>query len=481
MKRIHIIASLILLLLGCTKQEETPLTIADGKYNLALNISRAVEKDDNFVGQEQAILTARMVVIATSNIPQRGRVTYNHSFAASELLGASHDMARAFVLSGQSDVYLIINEPADNSATLNNLENIEQLQAAIINFPTASHSVGSLAIPMVQCYPTNIAPYPTITTVKTDNGVERLWAKVRVRFKATNDPALIAAGYPNMTGMVVNKVQLHNVPESSYVIAQNHPSASALRADDQAITKDYTLTTTATESAGAYYEFYVPEFLGASADRHSFLKVYATTVDGSSRYYILDLKTTIGRPSFNLLRNTFYDITATIRGYGHGDVDVVTNVLPWNKVTSSPEVGDYLKLSKPNVEMLEMDEEMIITYTGGTPTSITLNDALKDKIETTITNDGVNSGRITFKRRDVIHDGRKHSGEMTIQCSSPVPYSINVPVSIEQYSVNVGGTLTTSADGLKKYWHGGVNWATGNLVVKDYVNNNGMHISGDPR
>ncbi|MEG1608167.1 MAG: hypothetical protein RR329_08100, partial [Mucinivorans sp.] len=171
----------------------------------------------------------------------------------------------------------------------------------------------------------------------------------------------------------------------------------------------------------------------------------------------------------------------TIRGYGHGDVDVVTNVLPWNKVTSSPEVGDYLKLSKPNVEMLEMDEEMIITYTGGTPTSITLNDALKDKIETTITNDGVNSGRITFKRRDVIHDGRKHSGEMTIQCSSPVPYSINVPVSIEQYSVNVGGTLTTSADGLKKYWHGGVNWATGNLVVKDYVNNNGMHISGDPR
>ncbi|MEG2480218.1 MAG: hypothetical protein RSA50_08100, partial [Mucinivorans sp.] len=326
MKRIHIIASLILLLLGCTKQEETPLTIADGKYNLALNISRAVEKDDNFVGQEQAILTARMVVIATSNIPQRGRVTYNHSFAASELLGASHDMARAFVLSGQSDVYLIINEPADNSATLNNLENIEQLQAAIINFPTASHSVGSLAIPMVQCYPTNIAPYPATTTVDTDNGVERLWAKVRVRFKATNDPTLIAAGYPDMTGMIINKVQLHNVPQSSYVIAQNYPSASALRADDAAITKDYTLTTT--ESADAYCEFYVPEFLGATAGRHSFLKVNATTKEGLPRYYILDLKTTVAEQSFNLLRNTFYDIYATIRGYGQGDVDVVTNVLP---------------------------------------------------------------------------------------------------------------------------------------------------------
>ncbi|MEG0725875.1 MAG: hypothetical protein RR485_07530, partial [Mucinivorans sp.] len=69
---------------------------------------------------------------------------------------------------------------------------------------TAAHSVGSLVIPMVQSYATDIKPYPDVTTVNTDNGVERLWAKVRVRFKATDDKALIDAGYPNMTGTVVN-------------------------------------------------------------------------------------------------------------------------------------------------------------------------------------------------------------------------------------------------------------------------------------
>ncbi|MEG0163336.1 MAG: hypothetical protein RR652_05315, partial [Mucinivorans sp.] len=201
-------------------------------------------------------------------------------------------------------------------------------------------------------------------TVNTDTGVERLWAKVRVRFKATNDPALIAAGYPDMTGMIINKVQLHNVPESSYVIAQKYPSASALRADDAAITKNYTLTPTATESAGAYYEFYVPEFLGTSANRHSFLKVYTTQKDGSSRYYILDLKTTIGKPSFNLLRNTFYDITATIRGYGQGDIDVVTNVLPWNNVTSSPEVGEFLEIDKQD-KTITLGQETAIKVTTG--------------------------------------------------------------------------------------------------------------------
>ncbi|MEG1371874.1 MAG: hypothetical protein RSD75_05975, partial [Mucinivorans sp.] len=365
MKKINIIASLILLFFGwgCVKQPGTPLCTADGQYNLALDISRAVEKDDNSVGKEQDIVSARMIVIAKgSGNPQAGRVTYNHKFDASELVGAGKDVIKAFVRSGQSDVYLIINEPTDNSAALNKIEHLDQLQAAIINFPTAAHSVGSLVIPMVQVYQTDIKPYPDVTTVNTDNGVERLWAKVRVRFKATDDKALIDAGYPNMTGTVVNKVQLHNVPEFSYVIAQDYPSTSALRADGQAITKDYTLTTTATESAGAYYEFYVPEFLGASANRHSFLKVYTTQKDGSSRYYILDLKTTIAEQSFNLLRNTFYDITATIRGYGQGDIDVVTNVLPWNNVTSSPEVGEFLEIDKQD-KTITLGKETAIKVT----------------------------------------------------------------------------------------------------------------------
>ncbi|MEG1589077.1 MAG: hypothetical protein RR354_07100, partial [Mucinivorans sp.] len=41
----------------------------------------------------------------------------------------------------------------------------------------------------------------------------------------------------------------------------------------------------------------------------------------------------------------------TIRGYGHGDVDVVTNVLPWNKVPSSPEVGEYLTVNKTAIHL----------------------------------------------------------------------------------------------------------------------------------
>ncbi|MEG1635221.1 MAG: hypothetical protein RR388_06305, partial [Rikenellaceae bacterium] len=375
---------LIVLLPGCAKHDKTPTGISNGEYNLALNITRAVGSDPYATANEIKIVSARMIVVATGNTPQQGRVTCNQYFTEAELAKSSN-VAQAWARSGLSDVYLIVNEPSESTTRLAAADDLKKLQDATINFSTAP-VVGATTIPMMQCYRNvTIGTYPTVTTVDvTKTGVDRMWTKIRVRFKSVNDATSIAAGYPDMSGMTIKKVQLLGVPNYSYLIARTYPYSTTIVEDglhdDAEVVKDHVLSSGAFTDLTSSYEFYAPEFLGATLDHHSFLKVTAaTTIDNSMREYTIPLGEKVADGNYDLFRNSYYDIAATVRGYGKGDVDVVTNVKPWNKVSSEPVVGDYdFSLNKTMVEIYEKEVDASLEI-------INLNNPILQQMEVKIT------------------------------------------------------------------------------------------------
>ncbi|MEG1671630.1 MAG: hypothetical protein RR278_06505, partial [Mucinivorans sp.] len=465
MKKTNTIILLLMAAMLISCAERTNIVTADKALtdlNLSVNLGTRTATDPNAVNAEEAIYSARLIVVGTvKGNANYQKVTCNKYFSAADI--SADQIIRARTRTGVSDIYLIVNEEArittDVSAPtkpLDNIATLSDLEKATLTFP-ASPVVGGRHIPMMRCF-RGVDILPDLTThVGGDfegGRVERMWAKVRVRFQSRDeDPA---TGKLDLTGSVINSVELHSIPKH-ILLDEGQRYADDLTAVDRLITKDYTLAKTIADEQG--YVFYLPEHILTAADRKSYLLVKAT-IKGKQRTYRIYLgNNDKPKGDFNITRNQFYDYTGTVCSMGDGEIEIVMDVQPWNVVDSNGSVGEYLKLSKPNVEMLEMDEEVTITYTGPTPTSITMDVALEDKIETIITKDGVNSGKITFKRKDMVHDGKKYSGAMRIIYSSTVP-SIYIPVSIEQYSVNIGGTLKTSADGLKKYWSGGVNWAT---------------------
>ncbi|MEG1635268.1 MAG: hypothetical protein RR388_06545, partial [Rikenellaceae bacterium] len=201
--------------------------------------------------------------------------------------------------------------------------------------------------------------------------------------------------------------------------------------------------------------------------------------------YITDTRSSETASPHKVLRNQNYKVNVRVRGFGSvvpavDRTSVTTEILPWNVNESDHPVGEFIKLSAQSVDLLELDESITVTYHDGDP-EVTLEGDAVGKIIITKTPSATiaHSGTLTFDRADVLHDGKKYSGTVKIKMLGST-HTVELPVSIEQYSVNVGGTLKTSADGSKKYWSGGTNWATGNLVINDWPNFRGMSVSTNP-
>ncbi|MEG1671515.1 MAG: hypothetical protein RR278_05905 [Mucinivorans sp.] len=332
-------ALLLSLVVGCTKEPVGDRIVSpDGGYNLAINVDPRATGD--VADKESEIATVRVIVIAREG-KFAERTTLNQLLTKNELVATN--VARVWVRSGRSDVYLVINEPSTSTTELSSIASRDDFLKAKITFADAQ--VGTVNIPMFQRFANvNILPYPAVTKLVPTTGGEakRMWAKVRVRFRAAS------AEFTNLT---INSVALGT--RTTHIYLQDQDNKAGLAKSTSKVTQDYQITDAAiNSSSSAYaYEFYVPEFIGASAakDLHSYLEVTATVKpSGSVRSYILplgdDLKFT--PPVYDLYRNNIYDIVATIKGYGDGKVDIQTSVLAWTPVNSASTEGGYLSYVK---------------------------------------------------------------------------------------------------------------------------------------
>lgn len=371
MKKTNTIILLLLAAMLISCAERTNIVTADKALtdlNLSVNLGTRTATDPNAVNAEEAIYSARLIVVGTvKGNANYQKVTCNKYFSAADI--GADQIIRARTRTGVSDIYLIVNEEARISTDvslptkpLDHIATLGDLEKATLVFP-ASPVVGGRHIPMMRCF-RGVDILPDLTThVGGDfegGRVERMWAKVRVHFKSRDED--IAAGKLDLTGSVINSVELHSIPKH-ILLDEGQRYTDDLTAVDRLITKDYTLAKTiASDEQG--YLFYLPEHILTSADRKSYLLVKGT-IKGKQRTYRIYLgNNDKPKGDFNITRNQFYDYTGTVCSMGDGEIEIVMDVQPWNVVNSNGSVGEYLKLDKTTINLEYGARQSIVIKTN---------------------------------------------------------------------------------------------------------------------
>ncbi|MEG2599687.1 MAG: hypothetical protein RSA66_09460 [Muribaculaceae bacterium] len=321
-----IMASMVLM--GCTKQADELDSGGNGTdFNLSVDLgSRAT--DSNATGKEGDVACARLIIIGTVyGSPYYNKVTCNKYFPLSEI---NSGVVRAKTRVGISDVYLLVNEPAADKAKLDAITRLDELQMQAINF-AGDAVVGNTVIPMMRVFKNVNIPETGEKNVGSESEpVERAWSKVKVTFKAiTGDDNVL-----DLSKMTINEVKLVNRPSKSYWIADAFKGTMLA---DKII-----LNSAVTVDASTPLTFYLPEYYGADKSTAVALKIKATTVGGSDVTYTLRLGEDFNAGNYNILRNRFYDVSATFRTYGEGGIDVVTDVKKWSYVSMVDSQGGYI-------------------------------------------------------------------------------------------------------------------------------------------
>lgn len=126
-----------------------------------------------------------------------------------------------------------------------------------------------------------------------------------------------------------------------------------------------------------------------------------------------------------------------------------------------------------SITLVDTDEKAFLTASSST-VAYALSTELSDKLGLT-----AEPTKVTLTRKDVLHTGLKYVGKMTVT-DAAAKVSYTVPVSMEMYTVNVGGTLKLSTDKTRNYWSGGLGWATNHLTMTNIGSYVGMMVSVDP-
>lgn len=341
MKKVLLALLSLLLVTSCTMEiQENSEVQKEGNY-LSIDIDSRATTSENGTGREDEIVSVRVIIIAKDG-KWENRVTCNELIPFVNLVNGN--IARVWVRSGRSDIYLLLNEAATDKTKLEAITNRKELNAFNISAPAADVTVGSTPIPMWQQFiDATIKPYPEITRISPKDDTEkatRLWAKVRIRFKA--------ADVAGVKGMIMKSLQHSQLPEFIYPISRLWTDAAE---------GSYTWTLNATPlvvgTYSKYCEYYIPEYLIATGGTGSVFTIVGTTPapDSSDQTYTLPFPFT-----GSLERNTIYEINCTVKGYADSDMTIKTNVLPWNKANSNPDVGGFMKVS--NLEYIILDRPL---------------------------------------------------------------------------------------------------------------------------
>ncbi|MEG1544878.1 MAG: hypothetical protein RR382_10205, partial [Tannerellaceae bacterium] len=249
MKKVLLVLLSLLLVTSCTMEfQESPGVEKEGNY-LSIDVDTRATTTGNGAGREDDIVSVRVIIIAKEG-KWENSVTCNELIPFANLVDGK--MARVWVQSGRSDIYLLLNEGAADKAELENITNREQLNAFKISAPAAGVKVGSTPIPMWQQFiDATIKPYPEITRISPKDDTEkatRLWAKVRIGFKA--------ADVVGIKGMVMKTLQHSKLPGFIYPITRLWAGAT-----DGSYTQALNATPLVVDTYSEYCEYYIPEYL----------------------------------------------------------------------------------------------------------------------------------------------------------------------------------------------------------------------------
>ncbi|MEG2319242.1 MAG: hypothetical protein RSC07_02115, partial [Mucinivorans sp.] len=414
-------ALLLLLVVGCTKEPKTNLVDQpNGNYNLAIDIDLRAPGDDPILVKESEILTARVIVVANEG-KWMNRITCNQLLTKAQLVGGG-TVARALVRSsGLSDIYVFINETSEDTPLIEGITTRQQFNNFQIGSLHGSIYEGTVVLRMLQQFPNvNILPSPAVTHVSSSvgQGAERLCAKVRVTLKAVAG----VDGIPDLSGMkIYGNVGFKNFSPYGYMFPKTAERVDANTLQRPSPVAEPVINATTWTRAIALY---LPECIYNTTDKHLEITLYGEAPNKILCEYRVTLNS-------DMLRNTIYDINCSVKGYGSGDMIINTKVTPWDTVSSTSDVGGFMKVS--NLEYIILDRPLQIRDVQVAKVSHNLEGEHKNVV--TAMGDGLTlQGTL---------DPTDKEGGTVLPDAADLPKSVNHAVVEKVINVNLSETFTS--------------------------------------
>lgn len=317
---------------GCTKESLSP---QDGPLEtLSLKVetpSAAAESDEDIISD------ARIIAFRDANTLDAN--------SGMKTIAAGGSITQT-VTSGIRDIYVFANESQVQGMTtqLDGVRTLSALQAIQVPYSV------DIAPPFLS----SVMETKTLTTdANMTANVERTVSKVVLTVGYE-----WGAGKPLSEELVIDRVQVLNVPEFSYLIGKDYDGAKFTSSREVATTTE--LANQSTTPLSSYLSkpltIYIPEFLGATdaADDHAYLEIvgHLESDPAITSTYRMPLSSnmaadgTITGTNYDIARNTAFTINATIKSFGElNQIEIGSEIEAWQTVNSTPEdVGHYVFL-----------------------------------------------------------------------------------------------------------------------------------------
>lgn len=410
----------------------------------------------NEEGLDNTISRLRMIVFGAPPSKDKG-----------ELLLNVYDEGKsvsAQTTKGRRDIYIIANEPlneAEEKDEFKNIHSAEALNAIEFSYTTPSNSPYlPTEIPMFRAIKDKLlSEYSHIVGDKTEEQLERLFAKVTVKLNVSN------ANFPIDKEVVIDNVCIKNLPKKHYLIAKMY--------DEELITSE--LQTASVTTPVASYDrstrntFYVPEYIVKDSTSAAYIEIKGH-IQGSAK--ICSWKIPIGDAMddnkahgnrYDLSRNRHYTFTGNVKGYGNTDLDVSLRIAPWIQIDIVEESGNYIKLEEirnSKNELIDINTGSSLITDEGEVLSVECrsrlgnwfvvlrdqfgNELKRSKPTPAITADASQTISITIDKLPLKNDTYQPSRKLSI-CVYPgekwesLPEQIHIEVKVKQ----VGGFIST--------------------------------------
>ncbi|MDD2245701.1 MAG: fimbrial protein [Proteiniphilum sp.] len=276
---------------------------------------------------------------------------------------------------GPKTVYVVANEPADMTATLEGVTTLSQLKN-VVTFPV---NPGTLNKPLSMVGSENAEVIPVVepndpTVVKVK--LTRLVARINLKLKKGNTPYDI----------ILKSVRLIRGPEKSALIEGQTVTEQTYGNYTYTGQGEYALTTAGVDAWTGATPMYVYENPGSAADsvlRATYLIIDARYNGIDTRYkaYVNDKTATFSNGNatdhpYSIKRNHMYNIEATITNIGEfNGVTLSTYVMPWNLLQSELTYDRIYETSldpqptpnNKNYTLKEITDQLTFTFTITNP------------------------------------------------------------------------------------------------------------------
>lgn len=394
MKREFTIAILFLLLLaGCTKEKEVGGTSSDGNAILKMTIPQTKAQSSY---DESSISSARLIVFHSKTLTGAKKMVLN----TTDFVEVDKDkmQCRELIPAGYINVYLVTNEASTGIAAALDAITASSTEADLENI-RLNYGTNPVAPPI-----TMFRVYKGLRIVSNGTADGKIfnadgtpiddsdWGlvernAVKLNFKLICDYKILSwnsAGTP----IVFESVTLKSLPKKPYLTSRQYGFSDDSDYFDEETynitTGDHINRTNGVETKDDALVFLVPEHLVGDKSRYTYVEINCSWGSTALRYK-LALGQGLGVVSnaemmngsallsdLNLLRNTEYRITATIKEMGESEgVEIFQSIEPWDDIdVYADPLERQLNVSAITATVSSLSRERIYFWTNQSEVSV---------------------------------------------------------------------------------------------------------------